>query len=32
MAVAADDDVVVHQNPERTGDLRDLLRHANIGA
>src|SRR6266852_988549 len=32
MPVAADDDVVVHRNPERLGDLRDLPRHLDVGA
>ena len=32
MAVLADDDVVVHGNAERLGDVDDRLRHLNVGA
>ena len=31
MAVAADDDVVVHRDAERLRDPHDLLRHADVG-
>jgi hypothetical protein len=31
MPVLADDDVVVHGNAERGGDLDDRLGHVNIG-
>ena len=31
MAVAADDDVVVHGDAERPRDLDDLLRHLDVG-
>ncbi len=30
MSVLADDDVVVHRDPERRGNLNDLPRHLNI--
>ena len=32
MAVLADDDVVVHSDPERTRDGDDRLRHLDVGA
>lgn len=32
MAFAADDDMVVHQNPERPAGLDDLVRDFDIGA
>ncbi len=32
MPVLADDDVVVHGNAERAGDLDDRLRHLDVGA
>ena len=31
MAVATDDDVVVHRDPERLGDFDDLAGHRDIG-
>ena len=31
MAFLADDDVIVHGNPERIGDADDRLRHLDIG-
>ena len=32
MAFLADDDVIVHRNAERLGDVDNRLRHLNIGA
>ena len=32
MTVLADNDVVVHRNAERIGDLDDGLRHLDVGA
>jgi hypothetical protein len=32
MAVLADDQVVVHRDAERLGDLDDRLRHLDVGA
>jgi hypothetical protein len=30
--VLADDDVIVHRDAERPGDVDDLLRHLDVGA
>ncbi len=32
MPLLADDDVIVHRNPERPGDVDDRLGHVDIGA
>src|SRR5207244_13250773 len=32
VSVAPDDDVVMHRDPERSRDLRDLPRHLDVGA
>jgi|GEM_PF-1852652 hypothetical protein len=31
MPVPADDDMIVHRDPERLRDLRDLPRHLDVG-
>jgi hypothetical protein len=31
MAVPADDDVIMHGNPERLGDVDDRLGHLDVG-